>query len=301
MQEFTGEWPLGDLVEQYGSLFVGEMRIDLFHRSIISREESMVYWLLYNNYQNIAMSSNELSLEHQDPIVIAIGGTGASREVMSEYYTHLVTRSAPDVPLEDKFFELSEGGYGHLQDTYDELEERMRTMRRTHLGRKVIAFGHSQGGVHAARLGLDGHLDAVIAAAAPIRGGVAKNLPSLNGDNEAAKRLEDELAPGSVFMMELREGMESHWPQSVPLYVVAATYDIVVPREAQFGVKAIETRDYIVVPSGLALMGNLAVMAATGVPAHTRHIHSGLPVDHFSLPRATGMPRFIDRVVTELN
>lgn len=232
--------------------------------------------------------------------MIAVGGTGASHEVMGEYYTHLVTRSAADVPADEKLFELHDGGYGRLQDTYDDLEERIITLRQKHIGRKVVAFGHSQGGVHATRLGLDGHLDAVVAAAAPIKGGVAKNLPSLNGDTETAKQLEDELAPAAPFMVDLRDGMRTHWPQSVPLYVVAATYDIVVPRDAQFGVEGLETRDYIVVPSSLAFMGNLAVMAATGAPAHTKHIHSGLPVDHFSLPRAAGMPRFIDQIVSEL-
>lgn len=245
-------------------------------------------------------TNNETIFHHNDPIVIAIGGTGASREVMAEYYTHLVTRHADDVSVDDKFFELPEGGYGYLQDTYDELQERVIAMRRRHVGRQVVAFGHSQGGVHATRLALDGHLDSVIAAAAPIKGGVTKNLPSLNGDTETAKRLEDELAADSPFMSTLRHGMQSEWPKAVPLYIVAATYDIVVPRTAQFGVSGVETRDYVVVPSALAVMGNLAVMTATGVPAHTRHIHNGLPVDHFSLPRATGMPRFIDQVAAEL-
>ena len=60
-------------------------------------------------------------MAERDPIIVAIGGTGAPEKTVGDYYEHLVRRSAPDVPLEERFFALHNGGKGRVQDTYNEL------------------------------------------------------------------------------------------------------------------------------------------------------------------------------------
>ena len=178
----------------------------------------------------------------------------------------------------------------------------MAAFRRKHIGRKVVTLGHSQGGIHATRLGVDGLSDSVVALAAPIRGGVTKGLPSADG-REHARMLEAEFDPSSEFMTNLRQDMATSWPQHVPLDVVSATYDLIVSREAQFGAELSGDRapsEFIIVPSLVHVMGNSAARLAVGVPSHVGIISSDFPVDHFTAPRASGLPSFLGRAVDSI-
>lgn len=241
----------------------------------------------------------------RDPIVIAIGGTGANEKVVEDYYSHLVEVSAPDVANSNKLFALENGGLQLLQDTYDELKDRVRRFRRQNVGRKVIVLGHSQGGVHAARLGVDRQADAVVTLAAPIRGGVTEGLPSL-GDPEIARMLEEELSPESAFMMDLNERMEKRWPRGVPLHVISAGMgDIVVPQTSQYGVNLPGNqapREFVVAPPFSDwLGGDIAARRLVGAQEHTEIIAHKHAVGHFMIPRAEGLPGHLRALADELH
>lgn len=244
-------------------------------------------------------------MRERDPIIVAIGGTGASSEIVDKYYRHLVEVSAPDVPTEERLFALKDGGHASLQDTYDELADRIQDFRYKNIGRKIITLGHSQGGVHAVRLGVDRLSDAVVTLAAPIRGGVTKGLPSPAG-REMAQLLEDEMDPASEFMTQLRNDMERRWPHGVPLHVIAATNDIIVSPESQFGVNLPgdhAPREFVVAPVILALgeMGEMAARMASRAPSHVEIINNSYPVDHFSIPKAHGLPAHLRELADDLH
>ena len=241
----------------------------------------------------------------RDPIVIAIGGTGASEKVVEDYYSHLVGVSAPDVDSGDKLFALENGGLQPLQGTYDELKDRVQRFRRQHIGRKVIILGHSQGGVHAARLGVDRQGEAIVTLAAPIRGGVTEGLPSL-GDPEIAHMLEDELSPKSAFMTDLNHDIETRWPGGVPLHVISAGKgDMIVPQASQYGVNlpgAYAPREFVVAsPVTEWLGGDMTARRLVGAPEHAEVIAHRHPVGHFLIPRADGLPGHLRALVDELH
>lgn len=250
-----------------------------------------------------SLTRKELMRE-RDPIIVAIGGTGAPDKVVDQYYRHLVEVSAPDVPAEDRLFALKDGGHAPLQDTYDDLATRIKEFRYKNIGRKVITLGHSQGGIHAARLGVDRLSDAVVTLAAPIRGGVTKGLPSAAG-REMAQLLEDEMDPTSEFMTKLRDDMERRWPRNVPLHVIAATNDIIVSPESQFGVNLPgdhAPREFVVAPviAALGEVGEAAARMSARAPSHVGVIYNPYPVDHFSIPKAQGLPAHLRELADEL-
>ncbi len=241
----------------------------------------------------------------RDPIIVAIGGTGATEKVVADYYSHLVTVSAPDVATSDKLFALENGGLQSLQDTYDDLKDRIGRFRRQNIGRKVILLGHSQGGVHAARLGVDKQGSAVVTLAAPIRGGVTEGLPSF-GDPEIARMLEEELSPESEFMVDLNERMGKRWPHDVPLHVISAGIgDIIVPQTSQYGVNLPgdqAPREFVVArPLSGWLGGDTVARQFVGGQEHAEIIAHKHPVGHFMIPRAEGLPGHLRALADELH
>lgn len=247
---------------------------------------------------------SRLRPEH-DPIIVAVGGTGAKQKVVDDYYRHLVEVSAADISATDKLFPLENGGLQPLQETYDDLNERIYRFRLRHIGRKVIVLGHSQGGVHAAQLGVDSMADAVVTLAAPIRGGVTEGLPTM-GDSDIARMLEKELKPESVFMATLIRRIESEWPNNVPLHVISAGLgDVIVPQTSQYGLNLPGThspREFVVAqPVPLWFGGDVAARRLVGAPGHVEIIAHTHAVGHFMIPRAEGLPGHLRLLANELH
>lgn len=244
-------------------------------------------------------------LHDDDALVVAIGGTVVPDFAMRLVYGHLVDAFSKDIPRQVKLVPLPGGGFGPLDDTYEAVVEKIQIAQSKAPDRPLVVVGHSQGAVHATRLALDGLADAVVSLAGPLRG-VTLPIPFASQVRWALRHpaAERDLAEGSDYLNTLGERMYSSWPEDVPLTVVAATHDFIVPPRAQFGVQlspgAAPPSGYIVMPRRMSQERREAIARSAGVPREVQHLVSALAAEHLTLPRATGLIALLGTIVEDI-
>lgn len=214
--------------------------------------------------------------------LIVIGGTGAPARALP-LYASLLNSVPSDIPARERYFPLPNKGLGRVYDTYGILQLQVAEFVLQHGGLRnpPVVVGHSQGGVHAAMLALDGLASAVVSLAAP-HGGV----PSLKALEELSPAAAD-LDSRSLFVAGHTIDLAT-WPTNLPFHTVNATVDELVPR--QFGITT-STRWWDA-PKWVPCCW-------LGVPQGVQRLRSTVPSDHILLPYSTGVRWLVNSLVEE--
>lgn len=239
------------------------------------------------------------------PIVVVIGGTGITGTMMAQYYGRLASAvPSADIPRQDRLFALFDKGLGPIDETYQELTDRVGQLRNNLDSQPIVAVGHSQGGIHAAQLGLDGKVDAVVTLASPINGGLDPSAPLAAPARYyfGNPKIERDIVRGSAYMEAFNEHLATDWPAQMPLHVVAATWDELVPSYTQFGAQlppGTVASEYIVSPR-YCHFSSAVPWRRSQLPPGVERIPSLLPVDHVTLPLAHELPNVIRGIASRL-
>lgn len=215
------------------------------------------------------------------PEVIVIGGTWATREAHS-YYAKLLNSIPSEIPAEDRYFPLPHKGLGHVEETYEELRGQIDEFV-TSIGDDLpIVVGHSQGGVHAALLGLNGLASAVVSLAAPHRG--IRSLRTIEDLSPAAADLDSR----SWFIDNHLDALILDWPADIPFHTVSATVDQIVGH--QFSV--LSSTRWWDAPKWVP-------RCCLQIPQDVRRLRSALPSDHILLPWSSGVRWLVSSLATD--
>lgn len=247
---------------------------------------------------------------------IIIGGTLATDRAMQSMYGALASDAHSEIPARERMFALDAGGLGSLEDTYQDIKERVVDFKNR-TGSDVVVGGHSQGAMHAMRMYLDGVTEHAVLYAGPHGGvrmdagstairalklglGVAKLPMGLDAKRLDKAPVVEDLDPESDYMLKYREEMEVGLHDDSDVRIVVATRDrIVPPRSAlETGPDALKR---IIVPH----LGKTAVWRTSDIKPELRHhgrvISNPFPVNHITMTMAPASTRVINNMQVRAN
>lgn len=208
------------------------------------------------------------------PALAIVTGTGVIKGIMAEVAYGLFKRNTTN-----KVFAIHGLGLGRLEDSYAVFEREYLIWTRTlPPGTKPEVVGHSQGAVHALRLGLE-HPEAVtsvVCLCGPLDGTKLVDLipqPLVGIYSWVAPGVLD-MGSHSQYLSSLRSRITTSWPASVEVRLVAASWDFLIrPRRSSFEL------DF---PEGSRVERfYLSFFRPQGLPANVEHIRS--PSDHLGV------------------
>lgn len=218
--------------------------------------------------------------------VLGIGGLGSIKQ-QSAYYAPLLYSSNSNMTTKDRFLPIPDKGLSTFPEMFGQLEEEFITAVER-LGEPATIFGHSLGGYFATELALH-HPEKVLAVTclAGVQDGIkeltlaGKALKYLLGSPETAK----ELLHDSDRMINHRQRIKNGWPAHVPLHLLVATHDILIPTPQGLELElpnGNQPERGIVVPI-IPRLG-FGIREKTNHLDNVKELRSVLPAEHLDIP-----------------
>lgn len=240
---------------------------------------------------------------------IIIGGTLATPVAMEPLYGYLAGDKDSEIPLRERLFALKDGGLGPMEETYQDIRERVLDFKSRH-GAEIVAGGHSQGAVHLGRLVMEGVVDNAVMYAGPHKGlsvdtnsagmrmikfalgGMAWPM-GLSDRYIASAPAVDDISSESEYMRKYQEMLAHNYPADSNTLFITATRDMVVPSWSATGVSPELAKNVrVIIPH----LGKFAVWGHSDVSREVRPISNMFPTDHITMNLAPASRKAIEKI-----
>lgn len=231
--------------------------------------------------------------------VVAIGGL-LSFKRQWPFYQPLLKDSNCEVPVQERFLAVPDGGRGPIDEMHDQLAEDLTDAHEKLDGQRFVLAGHSLGGLMATMLALE-HSDKIAGAicVAGAQEGIRRETPSSLFLRAALRHPpgEKHIKHDSEFMMDHKSRVATEWPADTPLHLVSATYDdlLLHPQGLQLELPDSQTPERrIIAPPGMSWL----YRRIPGMPKDVEFIPS-YPVGHIDIVRSPALLAYVRRVRRE--